>query len=255
MRKALSLFRPLLRSENRETEPILDSRGHESPPPYISINSSDASVSCNSVEETATVTCSTCRGTGRIPRGQEKELVALIPYSDQRLKPRRTKLYVALAVSSCILIFFLVVFFLYPRSVTLDHAGVNSSLVTYDASKSTVNLHTTNKLNISNNNLFGIEILSLNVEVLHMSVVVGTLTLKEVKKIGPLVTDQIFYTVESHVQDTNTYEVCTWDRIHVHNVLLHVQGSLNCSYLGHMEQIPFDGYEYLDCHSNSSVPH
>lgn len=139
MQKALSLFRPLLRSENRETEPILDSRGHESPPPYISINSSDASVSCNSVEETATVTCSTCRGTGRIPRGiawgrihvyhlapytslsilwicllinaigkyhsilyimlistsslilgQEKELVALIPYSDQRLKPRRT---------------------------------------------------------------------------------------------------------------------------------------------------------------------
>lgn len=60
------------------------------------------------------VTCPTCQGTGRIPRGkhfsnnfvvdmvqfrscnklfnvgQENQLVALIPYSDQRLKPRRT---------------------------------------------------------------------------------------------------------------------------------------------------------------------
>jgi hypothetical protein len=33
--------------------------------------------------------CPTCRGTGRLPRGQNEELVALIPYSDKRLKPRR----------------------------------------------------------------------------------------------------------------------------------------------------------------------
>ncbi|KAM4030976.1 transmembrane protein 106A isoform 1-T4 [Anomaloglossus baeobatrachus] len=255
MRKILTVSKPRVHSQNRETEPILDGQAHGSPPPYISINSNDASVSCNSIEETSSATCPTCRGTGRIPRGQEKELVALIPYSDQRLKPRRTKLYVALAVSCCILVFFLVVFFLYPRSVTLYHAGVNSSVVTYDTTSLTVTLLTTNKLNISNNNLFGIEILSLNVEVLHMAVVVGTLSLKEVKKIGPLTAEQIFYTVESQVQDVSTYDVCTWERIHVHNILLHVQGSMNCSYLGHMEQIPFDGYEYLDCHSNYSVPH
>ncbi|XP_073418728.1 transmembrane protein 106A isoform X2 [Dendrobates tinctorius] len=187
MRKVLTVLKP---SQSRETEPMLDGQG--STPPYISINSNDASTSCISIEESATVTCPTCRGTGRIPRGQEKELVALIPYSDQRLKPRRTKLYVALAVSCCILVFFLVVFFLYPRSVTLYHAGVNSSVVTYDTTSLTVTLHTTNKLNISNNNLFGIDILSLNVEVLHMAVVVGTLTLKEVKKIGPLTTEQGF---------------------------------------------------------------
>ncbi|KAM6376432.1 transmembrane protein 106B isoform 2-T2 [Alca torda] len=44
------------------------------------------------------VTCPTCQGTGRIPRGQENQLVALIPYSDQRLRPRRTKLYVTASV-------------------------------------------------------------------------------------------------------------------------------------------------------------
>uniref|UniRef100_A0A3P9N443 Transmembrane protein 106 N-terminal domain-containing protein n=1 Tax=Poecilia reticulata TaxID=8081 RepID=A0A3P9N443_POERE len=36
------------------------------------------------------ITCPTCQGTGRIPSEQVNELVALIPYSDQRLQPQRT---------------------------------------------------------------------------------------------------------------------------------------------------------------------
>lgn len=251
MQRLLSAFR---RSDNEEKESVLEGSGSENYQKYMSINS-DASASCSSSEETSTVTCPTCRGIGRIPRGQEKELVALIPYSDQRLKPRRTKLYVTLAVCGCVLIFFLVVFFLYPRSITLDHAGVNSSFVTQNSSTSSVNFVTTNKLNISNSNLFGIQILSLTVEVLHMSAVVGTLNIKEVKTVGPLVNDQIFYTVNSTIQDTNTFKVCSWEQIKVHNILLHVQGSVNCSYLGHMEQIQFGGYEYLDCKSNTTIPH
>ncbi|KAM9296660.1 transmembrane protein 106A [Gastrophryne carolinensis] len=252
MHKLFSNVKHFLRSEKQETEPILEACGdHEN---YISINS-DASGSCNSAEESSTVTCPTCRGTGRIPRGQEKELVALIPYSDQRLQPRRTKLYVALAVCSCFIVFSLVLFFLYPRSVILEHAGVNSSFVFHDAARSTVHLVTTNKLNISNKNMFEIKILSLDVDVLHMSVVIGTFNLKEVKKIGPLVNDQILYTVESTIQEMSTFKVCTWEQIKVHNILLHVQGTISCLYLGHTEQIPFDGYQYLDCHSNSTLPH
>ena len=33
-------------------------------------------------------------GTGRVPRTQQQELVALIPYDDDRLKPKRTALWV-----------------------------------------------------------------------------------------------------------------------------------------------------------------
>ncbi|CAI9588667.1 unnamed protein product [Staurois parvus] len=181
MKRLLSAFK---RPDKEERESILEGSESGKYQKYISINS-DASGSSTSSEESSTVTCPTCRGIGRIPRGQEKELVALIPYSDQRLQPRRTKLYVTLAVCICLLIFFLVVLFLYPRSVTLDHAGVNSSFVTHDASSSTVNLETTNKLNISNRNMFGITVLNLNVELLHMSAVVGTLNLKENKMVGP----------------------------------------------------------------------
>ncbi|XP_072270942.1 transmembrane protein 106A [Pyxicephalus adspersus] len=248
------ILSPFTKSDSDERSSILEASGSGNYQKYISINS-DASGSSSSSEETTTSICPTCRGIGRIPRGQEKELVALIPYSDQRLQPRRTKLYVTVAVCTCLLVFFLVVFLLYPRSVILDHAGVNSSHVIPDSTTSTVNLVTTNKLNISNRNLIGIQILSLKIEVLHISVVVGTLNLKDVKMVGPLVNDQIFYTVKSAIQDSNTFKVCTWDQIKVHNILLQIQGSLNFSYLGHVEQIPFDGHEYLDCKSNTTVPH
>ncbi|XP_008939818.1 PREDICTED: transmembrane protein 106C-like [Merops nubicus] len=36
------------------------------------------------------ITCPTCQGTGCVPTEQVNELVALIPYSDQRLRPQRT---------------------------------------------------------------------------------------------------------------------------------------------------------------------
>lgn len=251
MKKLLSPFK---RPDKEEKDPILEGSGSGKYQKYISINN-DASGSSSSSEESPTVTCPTCRGIGRIPRGQEKELVALIPYSDQRLKPRRTKCYVCIAVFSCLVICAIVAALLIQLSVTVDHAGVNSSLVAHDASTSTVYLETTNKLNITNDNLIGIKILDLNVEVLHMSVVVGTLNLKEDGTVGSRVTNkQIFYTVKSNVQDPNTFKVCTWDQIKVHNILLLIQGYLKFSHIGHEEQVQFSGYEYLDCKNNSTVP-
>ncbi|XP_071241413.1 transmembrane protein 106B-like isoform X2 [Salvelinus alpinus] len=76
-----------------------------------------------------TLDCPTCQGTGRIPRGQESKLVAVIPCSDQRLKPRHTKLYVTVSVTLCLLVSSLVLFFLFPRSVILSPGAVESVYV------------------------------------------------------------------------------------------------------------------------------
>ncbi|XP_053555564.1 transmembrane protein 106A [Bombina bombina] len=257
MKKALSGLKHLIMPGGGETDPVLSCKREDASPSYMSINHSDTSGSSHSSESDSrgSAACPSCRGTGRIPRGQEKELVALIPYSDQRLKPRRTKLYVFLAVISCLLICFMVIFFLFPRSISINHAGVNSSYVKYDADHRSVNLLTTNKLNISNKNLFAIEVTQLNIEFLHLSVVVGNFSKANFKKIGPLVSEQVFYTVESTIQDENTFYICTWSQFSVHNILLHVQGTMNCSYLGHWEQLTFEGYEYLDCRNNATVPH
>lgn len=65
-------------------------------------------------------TCPTCKGAGRIPKGQEDELVALIPYNDKRLKPRRTCLYVSLMALLLILTGGVLTAFLYPRLVLVQ---------------------------------------------------------------------------------------------------------------------------------------
>ncbi|CDQ67057.1 unnamed protein product [Oncorhynchus mykiss] len=73
-------------------------------------------------------TCPTCWGVGRIPRGHD-QLVAVIPCSDIRLRPSRTKLYVCISVVVCLLICCLILFFLFPRSISLSLVTVKSVMV------------------------------------------------------------------------------------------------------------------------------
>uniref|UniRef100_A0A5F5PV12 Transmembrane protein 106A n=1 Tax=Equus caballus TaxID=9796 RepID=A0A5F5PV12_HORSE len=163
-------------------------------------------VPCEGAAGASFVTCPTCQGSGEIPRELEKQLVALIPYGDQRLKPRHTKRSVFLAVLICLVTSSLMVFFLFPRSIAVQPAGVNSSTVAFD--KADVHINIT-----------------------------------------------MFYAVANRICDENTYKICTWLEVSVHHVLLHIQGTLTCSYLSHSEQLVFQSYEYVDCRGNKSVPH
>ncbi|NXR01352.1 T106A protein, partial [Sagittarius serpentarius] len=223
---------------------------------YASINDSAMSsapsvgIACRSY-----VNCPTCQGTARIPREQEKQLVALIPYGDQRLKPRRTKLYVCLAVTICLLTTSLSIFFLFPRSVTVLPAGLNASSISFNATTTSIYLNMTNVLNITNNNFYLVTVVQLDVEVLHQSLVVGKATVKTLLNMRPLQSGQIYYTVASRLSDDNTYNICTWTKVKVHNVLLHIQGTLTCTYLCHLEQLAFEDYQYVDCRGNTTLPH
>ncbi|KAM6174663.1 transmembrane protein 106A [Erethizon dorsatum] len=191
------------------------------------------------------VTCPTCQGSGRIPRELEKQLVALIPYGDQRLKPRHTKLFVSLAVLTCLVTTSLVIFFLFPRSITVHPAGLNSSTVAFD--KADIQLNATSVLDISNPNYWPITVTRLTIQVLHLSLVVGQLSESLLLHIGPLAREQMFYAVASRIVDKSTYKICTWLEIKVHHVLLHIQGTLTYSYLGHTEERVFESFEYADC--------
>uniref|UniRef100_A0A8D2AN54 Transmembrane protein 106A n=1 Tax=Sciurus vulgaris TaxID=55149 RepID=A0A8D2AN54_SCIVU len=176
---------------------------------YSSIGSSKSFCSCVPCKGAAGanfVTCPTCQGSGEIPRELEKQLVALIPYGDQRLKPRHTKLSVFLAVFICLLTSSSIIFFLFPRSIAVQPAGLNSSTVAFDETD------------------------------IHLNMTV-------------------FYAVASKIWDENTYKICTWLKIKVHHVLLHIQGTLTWSHLSHSEQLVFESYEYVDCRGNMSVPH
>uniref|UniRef100_F7EJ67 Transmembrane protein 106A n=1 Tax=Callithrix jacchus TaxID=9483 RepID=F7EJ67_CALJA len=163
-------------------------------------------VPCEGTAGASFVTCPTCQGSGRIPQELEKQLVALIPYGDQRLKPKHTKLFVFLTVLICLVTSSFVIFFLFPRSIPVQPAGLNSSTVAFGESD------------------------------IHLNIT-------------------MFYAVATRIQDENTYKICTWPKIKVHHVLLHIQGTLTCSYLSHSEQLVFQSYEYVDCRGNASVPH
>ncbi|NWQ94652.1 T106A protein, partial [Burhinus bistriatus] len=222
---------------------------------YASIN--DTATSRVGIARQSYVSCPTCQGTGRIPGEQEKQLVALIPYGDQRLKPRRTKLYVCLAVTICLLTTSLSIFFLFPRSVTVLPAGLNASSIGFNATTTSIYLNMTNVLNITNNNFYLVTVVQLDVEVLHQSLVVGKTTVKTLLSISPLQSGQVS-SAATPVKLTLFFScsnICTWTKVKVHNVLLHIQGTLTCTYLCHSEQLAFEDYQYVDCRGNATLPH
>uniref|UniRef100_A0A8C6TRP4 Transmembrane protein 106C n=1 Tax=Neogobius melanostomus TaxID=47308 RepID=A0A8C6TRP4_9GOBI len=137
------------------------------------------------------ITCPSCQGTGRMPSGQVNELVALIPYSDQRLRPQRTKLYVVLSVVLCLLATGLGAFFLFPRSVIVLFDGVRAVTVHFDPVEQRVLMKLTSTLNFSNPNFFSVSVQSLSCQVLYMKTVVGTSQMDNVTTILPLSLAQV----------------------------------------------------------------
>ncbi|KAE8282376.1 Transmembrane protein 106B [Larimichthys crocea] len=200
------------------------------------------------------VTCPTCQGTGRIPRGQENQLVALIPYSDQRLRPRRTKLYVFASVAVCLLLCSLAVFFLFPRSIDVSYVGVKSVFVNYDQEKRSVYLNITNTLSITNNNYYSVEVANITAQVQFAKTVIGKSRISNITAIRPLDMKQIDYMVPTILADEMNYmyDYCTLQTIKVHNIVVLMQVTITATYFGHAEQVSQEMYQYVDCGGNTT---
>ncbi|KAK1173174.1 transmembrane protein 106B-like [Acipenser oxyrinchus oxyrinchus] len=203
------------------------------------------------------VTCQTCQGTGRIPRGQENQLVALIPYSDQRLKPRRTKLYVTVAVMVCLLLSGLAVFFLFPRSIDVSYLGIKSAYVSYNQDQRIIYLNITNTLNITNNNYYSVEVANISAQIQFSKTVIGKSRLSNATSIGPLDMNQIDYMVPTVIADEMSYmfDYCTLPSIKVHNIVVMMQVTVTTAYFGHTEQVSQERYQYVDCGGNTTYLH
>lgn len=203
------------------------------------------------------VTCPSCQGTGRIPSGQVNELVALIPYSDQRLRPQRTKLYVVLSVVLCLLASGLGAFFLFPRSVIVVFDGVHSVTVHFDPSEHSVLMNLTSALNFTNPNFFSVLVQSLSSQVLYMKTVVGTVQMDNVTTILPLSQAQVNYTVNVEIGSgaPYVYTFCTMPTIKVHNIVVFMQTTVKSSYMVRTSQNNLESYPYIDCGANSTLHH
>ncbi|MED6251332.1 hypothetical protein ATANTOWER_028610, partial [Ataeniobius toweri] len=111
------------------------------------------------------------RGTGRIPRGQQDQLLAVIPCNDVRLQPRRTKLYVCISMVICLLLCCLILFFFFPRSVTLTPVSVLSVMVYF--TPNSVDMQVKNLINITNENFVPVQIADFTMQGLVDETVVG----------------------------------------------------------------------------------
>ncbi|KAM7372541.1 hypothetical protein PAMP_009700 [Pampus punctatissimus] len=209
--------------------------------------------SCRADNSGENVHCPTCQGTGRIPRGQESKLVAVIPCNDQRLKPRHTKLYVAVSVAVCLLASSLVLFFLFPRSVLLSPVAVKSSFVYF--SQNGVQINITNVLKIINHNFVAVQAYNLAVQALNFDTVVGTVSIKSVTFVNPLSDKMFTFVIPVNLTDSDVSDYCKKASLPVHILYLHLQMTMTVYYLAHYEQLSLETYEYIDCGANSTIPH
>ncbi|KAM8800663.1 transmembrane protein 106C isoform 1-T3 [Rhynchonycteris naso] len=237
---------PSCRRKRDDREDVLDEREQEEAIaqfPYVEFTGRDS------------VTCLTCQGTGYIPTEQVNELVALIPHSDQRLRPQRTKQYVLLSILLCLLAFGLVVFFLFPHSVLVDDDGIKVMKVTFNKVDSLVILTIKATLKIRNSNFYSVAVTSLSNQVQYMNTVVGSYDTTNISLITPRSEQLVNFTVQAEMGGpfSYVYFFCTLPSIQVHNIVIFMRTSVKISYIGHMTQSSLETHHYVDCGTNSSA--
>uniref|UniRef100_A0A3Q1J5P2 Uncharacterized protein n=1 Tax=Anabas testudineus TaxID=64144 RepID=A0A3Q1J5P2_ANATE len=211
-------------------------------PPYGSING-------NSTGDV----CPTCR--------QEDQLVAVIPCNDVRLKPRRTKLYMCVSMAACLFLCCLILFFLFPRSVTLSPVSVQSVMVYFTTD--TVEMDVTNLINITNENFVPVQIVEFHIQGLVDDMVVGKKKISNLTAIQShsqklvsflkMVHIKIFY--GAPINCSVSYSAyCKSTSISTHILFVQLM-TMNISYLSHTEQVSLDTFEFIDCGTNSTIPH
>ncbi|XP_034050545.1 transmembrane protein 106A [Thalassophryne amazonica] len=198
-------------------------------------------------------TCPTCRGTGQIPTGQEDQLVAVIPCNDLRLKPSRTKWHVCVSVTVCVFVCCLILFFLFPRSVTLTPVSVLSVMVYLNPD--TVDMEVTNLIKIQNQNYVSVHTVEFDIQGLVYNTVVGKTKIYNMSSIQPR--SENLYTIKTDlsITDVGINAFCKSTTIKIHTLFLELQMTLNIFHLSHTEQISLNSFEYIDCGRNSTIPH
>ncbi|XP_073469765.1 transmembrane protein 106C [Aquarana catesbeiana] len=201
------------------------------------------------------ITCPSCQGTGCIPTEQVNELVALIPYSDQRLRPQRTKQYVFLSIFLCLLTCGLVMFFVFPRTMGVQDGGIRMVQVWFDKENAIVNIAMTSTLGFTNSNFYSVSVDSLISQVQYMNTVIGTQQQTNVSVIKPRNEKSVNFTVKLELGGilSYLYNFCTLSTVKVHNIVVFVRTSVKFSYIGHTSQSSLETYQYIDCGANSTL--
>ncbi|KAM3591433.1 uncharacterized protein V6R79_002074 [Siganus canaliculatus] len=153
----------------------------------------------------------------------------------------------------CLLLCCLILFFLFPRSVTLTPVSVESVMVLF--TPDTVEMHVENLITISNDNYVPVQIVEFSVQGLVSHSVIGKTKISNMSAILSRSQKSYNIFIGLPITDKGLNSYCKSNSIKIHTLFLELQMTMNISYLSHTEQISLDTYEYIDCGTNSTKPH
>uniref|UniRef100_UPI00358E788A transmembrane protein 106B-like isoform X4 n=1 Tax=Myxine glutinosa TaxID=7769 RepID=UPI00358E788A len=190
--------------------------------------------------------CPTCNGTGRIGSERANELVALIPCSDKRLKPRRLTFYITISIVTCMVLCSLIVFFIYPRAICISDLSINNSTASTPSNLS-VFLNFTLQGTIHNGNFYSIKVLNITYDTTLFANAFYT-TDKQSFTIPARSSrkKEAFMILELHGRAI--FEYCTMEYIKVQIVLLEMSETVTVSALWQNMQGSQHASHYVDCH-------
>ncbi|BFY98758.1 hypothetical protein BsWGS_01798 [Bradybaena similaris] len=254
-RKSMQYLKNMVASASEKTRLLTSYRNSVVSQNGSSSGSSNPTVS-DSYEELFkdSVPCPSCRGLGRVPKELENQLVALIPMKDGRLKPRRTVLYVIIAVTLCVLVGGLLIFFLMPRDITIssNRPFLQPKYIDINVTAKYANFNVTNLYNVSNSNFFPVKITGVLMKSLYGNAVIAQ---SWAYKTDPM---EISARSERELSVPMNFElkgehgslvshcVSSWSWIHNLPILFEV--TANYTYMGHLEQATLTTFQIVSCY-------
>uniref|UniRef100_A0A1I7ZU40 SEA domain-containing protein n=1 Tax=Steinernema glaseri TaxID=37863 RepID=A0A1I7ZU40_9BILA len=209
------------------------------------------------------VPCPSCKGCGRIPKEMEETLVALIPVNDDRLKPKRTWIWVLCGISICVLLAAIAIFMLMPRTVQLSShsdpimtVNVTNAINDKDPKKAKIEFNFMNSINISNANYYSVTVTNVTSQIVNqfqpfLTDIIGTGGNDTVITIAPLTShynNLLFFnnSVELH-EYAAQYCQSPYASLTSLYVTMRFEISVLIEYLGHTEQASIKTTQQVCC--------
>ncbi|KAL3832499.1 hypothetical protein ACJMK2_024138 [Sinanodonta woodiana] len=205
------------------------------------------------------VPCPTCRGLGHVPKEQEGQLIALIPLSDKRLKPRRTYLYVGLAVFLCLATAGLLVFFIFPRDVQLksQRPYLHPSQVYVNVSESFVSFFIMNYFTLVNENYFPVLVTGVEMSVQYDTQVINSTRNQSVLRIPLREKKKYYVQIQITFNKVNQLGYIAGSCLNpvrwVHEMVMFFTLTASYTFLGHAEQTSLTTFQFVSCYGGNET--
>ncbi|KAK0422228.1 hypothetical protein QR680_007446 [Steinernema hermaphroditum] len=208
------------------------------------------------------VPCPSCKGSGRIPKEMEETLVALIPVNDDRLKPKRTWIWVLCGISICVILAAIAIFMLVPRTVQLSSNGTPIMTVNVtrrvddpDATKAMIEFYFMNSINISNANYYTVTVQNTTSQIVnrfqpYSQEIIGSGGNDTILTIAPLTThnNQIYFNNSVKLtQFAAQYCQSPYSTLTSLYVTMEFDITVLLQYLGHTEQAQLRTTQQVCC--------